>query len=126
MGIGHHITIGREDKARAYAAWLLFITLATLGSTPTRHLGHGQAKATEELQHVLIHAQPFSPFAGDFLQRTDIDHGGADLVDQISEIGQAPRCCCALGMRRGHGQHGGTRQSRYSHGAGHCTGCCGC
>ena len=75
MGIGHDHAIAGENKARTHATGLLFILGGRTISARrlTRHIGHGQAKALEELQHFLVWATRVV-IGFDFFKGAYIDH----------------------------------------------------
>ena len=119
VGIGHHEAVGRQDEAGADAARLLLL-VGLLRPVRARALARGARQrlaeeAAEELLHLLVHlAGPALLPLRALLGGADVDHRRPDLLDQVGEVGQAPRLRkSGLGRQQRHrrGERQGDHQA---------------
>ena len=106
VGVGQHVAVRADDEARADALARARPHAGLAGKARHRH-----AEAAQEVvEGVVGHGVLGRRALRGALHHADVDHGRADLLDEVTEVGQAE----AVGRH-----HRGGRGGRLRHGGGH-------
>jgi hypothetical protein len=115
VGIGEDVAVRIEDEAGCQAA-LLRLVVGLLRRPWRRAVGCRPRRlaeeAAQELGHVFVRVARSAACLATALDRADVDDSGADLLDQVGEVGQALRVARCRHRRREEAKRERKRRAR--------------